>query len=112
MARSGDVAPRTLQGMLGHASFTTTQKYAHYFPGEHEGDLIDRAFSSPKSSPKLSENQANSDQLESEKTLQIRLDRPRNCERKPHTPRSSSSRRENTSRILGERPQQRELLLR
>jgi integrase len=35
---------RTLQEWMGHRDFKTTLIYADYAPGEHEAELIERAF--------------------------------------------------------------------
>lgn len=43
MAASG-VPLRTLQEWMGHGDIKTTQIYADYCPGDHEADLVERAF--------------------------------------------------------------------
>jgi integrase len=43
MADAG-VPMRTLQAWMGHRDFKTTLIYADYAPGEHERELIERAF--------------------------------------------------------------------
>lgn len=35
---------RTLQEWMGHRDFKTTLIYADYAPGEHEAELLERAF--------------------------------------------------------------------
>ena len=70
MAAAG-VPMRTLQEWMGHRDFRTTLIYADYAPGAHEVDLVNGAFASTNPSTSLSTSQLNSDQLESEKALQI-----------------------------------------
>jgi len=43
MAAAG-VPTRTLQEWMGHRDFKTTLIYADYAPGEHERELVERAF--------------------------------------------------------------------
>ena len=44
IAASGDVSLRTLQEWMGHRDPTTTMIYADYQPGEHEAEIVSRAF--------------------------------------------------------------------
>jgi integrase len=44
IAASGEVSLRTLQEWMGHRDPTTTMIYADYQPGEHEAEIINRAF--------------------------------------------------------------------
>jgi integrase len=44
VAASGDVSLRTLQEWMGHRDARTTLIYADYQPGEHESELVSRAF--------------------------------------------------------------------
>jgi len=70
MAAAG-VPMRTLQEWMGHRDFRTTLIYADYAPGAHEVELVNGAFASTNLSTSLNANQGNSDQLGSEKSLQI-----------------------------------------
>jgi integrase len=45
IAASGEVSLRTLQEWMGHRDATTTMIYADYQPGEHEAEIVSRAFS-------------------------------------------------------------------
>jgi len=40
---------RTIQEWLGHRDFKTTLIYADYAPSQHEAEMIERAFSGPRS---------------------------------------------------------------
>lgn len=55
MAAAG-VAMRTLQEWLGHRDFKTTLIYADYAPGEHEAELVERAFAGHQSGHQSSHN--------------------------------------------------------
>ena len=46
VAASGEVSLRTLQEWMGHRDARTTLIYADYQPGEHEAELVSRAFGS------------------------------------------------------------------
>jgi integrase len=46
VAASGEVSLRTLQEWMGHRDARTTLIYADYQPGEHEAELVSRAFMS------------------------------------------------------------------
>lgn len=45
MAAAG-VKMTTLQAWMGHASLTTTERYADFKPDQHEADLVSKAFKS------------------------------------------------------------------
>lgn len=45
IAASGEVSLRTLQEWMGHRDPKTTMIYADYQPGEHEAEIVSRAFS-------------------------------------------------------------------
>jgi integrase len=44
VAASGEVSLRTLQEWMGHRDAKTTLIYADYQPGEHESEMVSRAF--------------------------------------------------------------------
>jgi integrase len=44
IAASGEVSLRTLQEWMGHRDAKTTLIYADYQPGEHESEIVSRAF--------------------------------------------------------------------
>ncbi len=44
IAASGEVSLRTLQEWMGHRDPKTTMVYADYQPGEHEAEIVSRAF--------------------------------------------------------------------
>jgi integrase len=44
IAASGEVSLRTLQEWMGHRDPKTTMIYADYQPGEHEAEIVSRAF--------------------------------------------------------------------
>ena len=44
VAASGEVSLRTLQEWMGHRDAKTTLIYADYQPGEHEAEIVSRAF--------------------------------------------------------------------
>jgi integrase len=44
MAASGEISLRTLQEWMGHRDAKTTLIYADYQPGEHEAEIVSRAF--------------------------------------------------------------------
>ena len=68
MAAAG-VPMRTLQEWLGHRDFKTTMIYADYQPGAGEAGLVNAAFApSTNSSTNLRPTQANSDQLQPDRT--------------------------------------------
>ena len=46
IAASGEVSLRTLQEWMGHRDARTTLIYADYQPGEHEAEMVSRAFAS------------------------------------------------------------------
>jgi integrase len=62
MAAAG-VPMRTLQEWLGHRDYKTTLRYADYAPSAQEGEMAERAFRGSNSGTKVSETEANSEQL-------------------------------------------------
>jgi integrase len=51
IAASGEVSLRTLQEWMGHCDAKTTLIYADYQPGEHESEIISRAFGAAPARP-------------------------------------------------------------
>ena len=48
IAASGEISLRTLHEWMGHRDAKTTLIYADYQPSEHEAEIVDRAFGSPR----------------------------------------------------------------